>query len=124
MTTDSDNRARALAALNTIYWAGDERDYPCTAIELMPADIIETIKAALEQQSGWQSMDSAPRDGAEIMVINGNEGGYCTEPYQMGIAEWRKCLGREQWASTVCCDGVSNFKPTHWKPLGPPPETL
>lgn len=76
--------------------------------------------------SEWQPIETAPKDGTEIEVINGDVGGYCTEPHQRGIATWEYYNSytkrKKEWMSTVCCDGVSYFKPILWKHLSPAPE--
>jgi hypothetical protein len=76
-------------------------------------------------RSAWQPISTAPKDGTEIMVLNTHDDnhGYCTEKGQIGIAYWGKALSKERWCSTVCCDGVSYFEPTHWMPLPPLAET-
>ena len=74
--------------------------------------------------SEWQTIDTAPKDGTKILVINGNKGGYggacgeSQEAYSMGVAKWYKGT----WVAIDCCDGVSTYKPTHWQPLPAPPK--
>ena len=82
---------------------------------------IDRLKAKLAKTE-WQLIESAPKNRT-IIVINGDKHGYCTEPFQIGVVEWNKCLGEYQWGSTACCDGVTYFKPTHWMPLPEPPTT-
>ena len=70
----------------------------------------------------WQKIETAPKDGTPVLVFNtmDRECGYCTDPGQIGVASWGKIAmpgERYYWMSTVCCDGVSYFKPTHWMPL-------
>jgi hypothetical protein len=68
----------------------------------------------------WQPIETAPMDGTRVLVRNGSEGGYYTEPFDIGVAEWSCCFGKKQWGSVACCD-VSYYKPTHWMPLPKPP---
>lgn len=55
--------------------------------------------------SEWQPIDTAPRDGTEIVV-------YTADLDAMGVAWWE----HGQW--TV---GESGWEPTHWIPVPPPP---
>ena len=72
----------------------------------------------------WQPIETAPKDGTTILVANGNEGGYDTEPFQIGSASWDKSYSGFHWLSNACCDGVSYYVPTHWMPLPEAPEQL
>lgn len=102
-----------------------ERDIECSnnagCLPKIDGTHIETIRQAITSDpvAGWMPIDSAPKDGTEVLVFNTAEGdcGYCTEPLQIGIAYWGKSPSKQAWCSTVCCDGVSCFKPTHWQPL-------
>lgn len=84
--------------------------------------------SAMNPQEGWLPIESAPRDGTEILVFNTSDSdcGYRTEPNQIGIAYWQGegeyAFSPNSWMSTVCCDGVSYFKPTHFMPLPTPPK--
>lgn len=72
----------------------------------------------------WRDIETAPKDGTTILVINGEKEGYWTEPYQIGTASWGKISlpgERYYWMSNACCDGVSYYIPTHWMPLPSPP---
>ena len=53
---------------------------------------------------GWMPIDTAPRDGTEILVARGR---------QAGVAFWR----HDRWN----LGGVMYFdKPTHWQPISLP----
>ena len=84
---------------------------------------IETLHQAHEQR--WRPIEDIPeeikRAGTRILVFNGDNEGYHTYVGDIGVAEWDVCLGRKQWVSVSCCDGVSYFIPTHWMPLPPAP---
>ena len=75
----------------------------------------------------WKTIETAPKDGTRILVVNRDEGydkevGYRTYSSDIGVASWEKGLGLSMgWISTSCCDGVSCFEPTHWMPLPKPP---
>lgn len=77
----------------------------------------------------WQPIDTAPKDGTEILgwgecagEINGPHGVPCK-----ALIEWRG--GRTDWAgyewSVNGGDHYSTWmKPTHWFPLPPPPSEV
>ena len=97
---------------------------------------VKTIQFALAltkqvMQEGWQPIETAPKDGTVILVINGQEGGYggsageSSAPYNIGTAYFLKHgNGTTSWMANDCCDGVSTYKPTHWKPLEQPSEKM
>ena len=76
--------------------------------------------------SGWQKIETAPKDGTEILVTGGTVDytghTYPTpEPFKgVTIARWY----REQWTGDNAkeFDELYTHKPTHWMPL-PPPHT-
>lgn len=62
--------------------------------------------------SGWQSIETAPRDGTEIIAYFG-----MTNPKYAESVRWSH--GQWAWAQ----DGDYPLDgPTHWMPLPPPPE--
>jgi len=72
--------------------------------------------------SEWQPIETAPKDGTCILVINDNKGGYYTEPFAIGVAAYEGSYKTRAWYSQACCDGVSYFTPTHWMPLPEAPK--
>jgi len=75
-----------------------------------------------KMHNAWQPIETAPKDGTRILVYNGKGGGYCTYDGDIGVAAWEITMGKKQWGSQACCDGVSYFTPTHWMPQPKPPE--
>lgn len=60
----------------------------------------------------WQPIETAPRDGADILVWDGDN---------ISIAFGRS-NGTFEHVHFACGDIVESF-PTHWMPLPPPPES-
>lgn len=62
---------------------------------------------------GWESMDSAPKDGTRILGWDESNRGY---PAECEVVWW---VGRhgEDWRGIGDCDP----HPTKWRPLPPPP---
>lgn len=68
--------------------------------------------------SGWQTIDSAPKNGSRIQLwtlprfIQGHAG-YATigsfREYERGVESWR-------------ADSGASLHPTHWQPLPEPPQ--
>ena len=60
--------------------------------------------------SGWQQMETAPKDGRRVLCI-GRTGHH-------DVLEWSdRATGRYQWT-----DGEYTYDPVWWMPLPPPPE--
>ncbi len=73
----------------------------------------------------WKPIKTAPRDGTPILVFNGPNYSFGTEPNQVGVAIWRKqevTEGRATWCAQDCRHGVTTYKPTHWMSLPALPE--
>jgi hypothetical protein len=73
----------------------------------------------------WQPIETAPKDGTEVLVWNGGNDGFYTTPGQMGVAYWGRQGFPERkraWCASDCCDGVTTYTPTHWMPLPAPPQ--
>ena len=88
--------------------------------------------------TGWQPIDTAPKDGAAIQVKIPGNGSDNIIAWLGGLldAEGNDCGGwqfvedqqpPECWTNGICWevneDGVPSVKPTHWRSLPPPPET-
>ena len=67
-------------------------------------------------ESGWMTMESAPKDGTTIIVFRPKIKAYGNIPH-VGTDYWGSTGTRETWM-------LSNdySVPTHWRPLPPPPE--
>lgn len=67
----------------------------------------------------WQPIETAPKDGAWILVVD------YTDDESFGVAYWFAGDGEYKdagWYSTSCCDDITMFYPTHWMPLPQPPK--
>lgn len=67
-------------------------------------------------ESEWRTMDSAPKDGTDVLVARRDDEGemWCAVA-QWWVAAWAFAYGRPP-AMTLLA-----FEPTHWHPLPPPP---
>ncbi|MGZ8258585.1 MAG: DUF551 domain-containing protein [Methylotenera sp.] len=62
----------------------------------------------------WQSIDTAPKDGTEILICSGII-------YDVGICYWRDDNVMTGW--TWGCEKAFN-NPSHWMPLPSPPSDV
>lgn len=70
---------------------------------------------ALRKAQEWQPIESAPRDGTEIVV-----GKYYGEQWHANTAAWMpEGANGPGWITPDCCEVI---RPTHWMPLPTPPE--
>lgn len=97
-------------SMQVAYLAGRDAATP-----LKPGDKLY----AAHVPSGWQPIETAPRDGTDIIL--GYERSHAEEGRWMADAS-RNHWGETGWFATsddALCDHPS--KPTHWQPLPPPP---
>lgn len=62
----------------------------------------------------WQSIDTAPKDGTDVLVLHGGE--------FMSVVWWDETLGG--WLVAALADQSIYVDATHWAPLPPPPSAL
>lgn len=82
--------------------------------------------------SEWQTIDSAPKDGREIIAVFSNDYGYQDKPTVYG--PWTVSFNGKEWVSSW--DGYRvissqtdfgtdyrdpDIEPTHWMPMPAPP---
>lgn len=66
----------------------------------------------MDNKEEWQDINDSHKNGEVWIVQNGAEGGFYTEPYDVGIAEWVDDAFRgPDWYAPNCCDGVTTFNP-------------
>lgn len=78
-------------------------------------DEIERLRAA----SQWQSIETAPKDGTEVIVYRRDAGAFTAHyisPYDVGVSD----DDEPSWF-TVCGEDLTGDLPTHWQPLPSPP---
>ncbi|WP_217597152.1 DUF551 domain-containing protein [Cohnella sp. GbtcB17] len=76
---------------------------------------MEALSQTDIQPSGWMPIESAPKDGSDILVLN-NDGHVYEAAYER--EEWRFAFADQHGCG--CCGGDAEY-PTHWIPLPQPP---
>lgn len=78
----------------------------------------------LREQTEWQPIETAPKDGTKILAYNPKGEGYngsSGEAKDCGgvcVARWENTgFNGASWYLPHCCDGVSYVNPTHWRSL-------
>lgn len=70
-------------------------------------------------RNGWQTMDSAPKDGSEFIMLDANVK-TATVGHWMGDVEWRN-VGKKIGEAIAEPGWFPLATPTHWQPLPAPP---
>lgn len=88
-----------------------------TATEAYLQQELRRLTAAVEAESAWMPIETAPKDSNVLLTdgVNVSEGGWVSDVDQG--AEWEGQLGMADWWSVSLA-----WKPTHWQPLPAPPE--
>lgn len=89
---------------------GEALDYVAN-MNLEEGDGPRPAVVPLFEQAEWQPIETAPKDGTEILATNG---------------VWREVLMYDghYWCSHLDSEQYSHsFEPAHWQPLPAPPET-
>lgn len=80
--------------------------------------------ACLEERKrdmGWQSIETAPKDGTEILLARYDEDtSYYCEVGQWWVSAWAGGVGFDGLRSLA----ILSFEPTHWMPLPDPPPVV
>ena len=84
--------------------------------------IADYINIPEEEQNGWQPIETAPKDGALVLLFEDISGGSISTGYWGYLGIHSIVDKKEGW----CADGyVGDYqtfdKPTHWMPLPKPP---
>ena len=112
----------------------DKNDFSCGidtnwhVFEDMAKTALDTLRANGVLNEGWQPIETAPKDGTEILTVRLLENGACFDPY---ITIW--CTPRRRtFNNYVVNDGKPAWLsqdqewlvpiPTHWMPLPTPPK--
>lgn len=86
-------------------------------------DAADDILAALRSSGeGWQAIESAPKDGTDIMVVVAGNHSATGKPFIPEVVNWSEEDG--WWNPMWGWDKAhSEYLPTHWRPLPSPPRT-
>ena len=76
-------------------------------------DFAEAKVEELEEAARWIPVESAPKDGTEILMGRYNK---AFNQWDFGVVKW--CDGT--WAVRPTRDGRLSLLGTHWKPIKPP----
>lgn len=91
-------------------------------------DAARAALAVVRQHEGWRPIETAPRDGTTVLLWGiwaGEINGLSNWP-TIDIGEWRggksDFLGDDWWQLVTGDAYAAWMRPTHWRPLPPPPE--
>jgi hypothetical protein len=80
---------------------------------------IERLSAELERRQ-WQPIETAPRDGTNILAIVSGNHPDSGEAFTPEVVFWRI----DQWWNDCWGYDSTDYEPTHWMPLPEPPAAL
>ncbi|GEM_PF-2052210 len=87
-------------------------------IDNMVSGLVQPADAAA-LADGWMPIETAPKDGVELWVFNGEQGVmHWTEGAMPGVGHWALWVWADQ---TVADIDPEPIQPTHWRPLPAPP---
>ena len=84
------------------------------------ADRLQSHIAALRAASTWQSIESAPKDGTEVLIYEFRDGQHIrqvakyVQSFKMKEGVWAPA--EWHWVE-VHGEGYETYEPTHWTPL-------
>jgi len=71
---------------------------------------------------GWKPIETAPRDGTEVLLWDEDSGGSCEVAFWSATHScWLEDFTADPPAGTDVV-GQTVYLPTHWMPLPPPPD--
>ena len=90
------------------------------AQQLTAGDVVELANLIADRGCVWQPIETAPRDGGEVLVCRT----YAHNRPEYAVAVWNgeewRDMGDIGWAGM---HGDEGNQPTHWMPLPPPPNS-
>lgn len=90
------------------------------------AAFVEAAEAALAAKDEWREIESAPRDGTEVLVTGQRTDGRQAGTWLRAVAVWDQ-VDQAWWAkgapTHITQARAMRTKPTHWRPLPAPPVT-
>ena len=103
-------RAKAVELIERQLFKGD----------LAPGDIEEAL---IEAADRWEPIETAPRDGTVLWLVEPGETWWMTIPHQcMGMWVENRGYSTGGFWSTVPGRIAPVMSPTHWRPLPEPPK--
>lgn len=90
------------------------------------AAFVEAAEAAMAAKDEWREIESAPRDGTEVLVTGQRTDGRQAGTWLRAVAVWDQ-VDQAWWAkgapTHITQARAMRTKPTHWRPLPAPPVT-
>lgn len=89
------------------------------------ADLEFVLKAfAVRTRQDWQPIETAPKDGTEVLLYSPSAPRNCQPPYIVAIGSWTtSVVGDAFWPLHWAGWPNHDHPPTHWMPLPQPPVT-
>ncbi len=123
------------AAAEAFYDAGENENWTWeTETQENKEYVLKATKAAIEayEKAKWQPIETAPKDGTDILIINDSKGTPetgGTYPFEIGVAQWSygaygDNIENYKWRSSYCANLKTYFTPSHWMSLPQPPEQI
>jgi len=87
----------------------------CNSSESMEAIVARALLAERERATAWQPIETAPKDGTEVLLFFPLDGLDLRVWPQRIIAEYRH--GLWVWQGRAVRGYSESYQPTHWMPL-------
>ncbi len=82
----------------------------------MPSELFSYCFEEVKPESQWRDISTAPKDETRILLSN-LQGLMTTAFFSIPDGEWYDV------GTDLAIDVACGYKPTHWQPLPPPPES-
>lgn len=93
------------------------RAVPAPGSQATPSAAVPASSPAGADSSRWQPIETAPRDGTQILV-----GVWVAGYFKGSESRWSCWTIGQHGSGDFGCDGEWGDEPTHWMPLPPPPD--
>jgi hypothetical protein len=83
---------------------------------------IAALEAASLVTKGWEPIETAPKDGTDILAVIVGNHPQTGDPFIPEVVGW-DADSAQWWNCMWCnyCDARAAYEPTHWRPLPDPP---